>query len=309
MERGGPGSGGLFHPLSLQNVNHVPHSFQRLTHRSDLSGSRSSLSILPSKTLREKCAIANDAKLAAPAGLCSPLGEYMMSRAHPDRRRNDHNDNDAPTIINYFNTSHDLVVSHISSQPLVERLALHTSNNSSPTSSISSLCGPQIAQVADGASHAYSSAANASHSEVPATTVTPVNVNIQLQHDKIWISQPALPQPSSDGVHHVQLRSMQNLATNNSVATCSSHCLPHLADHPHVLNTRNSPTPSYSFRRSTENLPLPPGWSADFTMRGRKYFIDHNTKTTHWSHPLATEGLPTGWERIQDPYHGTYYVK
>jgi scaffold protein salvador len=39
---------------------------------------------------------------------------------------------------------------------------------------------------------------------------------------------------------------------------------------------------------------LPPGWSIDYTLRGRKYYIDHNTQTTHWSHPLEKEGLPTG---------------
>ena len=59
----------------------------------------------------------------------------------------------------------------------------------------------------------------------------------------------------------------------------------------------------------SEELPLPPGWSIDFTLRGRKYYIDHNTKTTHWSHPLEKEGLPTGWERIDSPEYGIYYVK
>lgn len=53
---------------------------------------------------------------------------------------------------------------------------------------------------------------------------------------------------------------------------------------------------------------LPMGWSVGFTKRGRKYFIDHNTKTTHWSHPLEKEGLPTGWERIESPEFGVYYV-
>ncbi|BES88372.1 unnamed protein product [Nesidiocoris tenuis] len=56
------------------------------------------------------------------------------------------------------------------------------------------------------------------------------------------------------------------------------------------------------------DLILPTGWSVDFTLRGRKYYIDHNTKTTHWSHPLEKEGLPTGWERIDSPEFGTYYV-
>lgn len=59
----------------------------------------------------------------------------------------------------------------------------------------------------------------------------------------------------------------------------------------------------------SDELPLPPGWSVDYTLRGRKYYIDHNTKTTHWSHPLEREGLPTGWQCIQSPMYGVYYVK
>ena len=74
----------------------------------------------------------------------------------------------------------------------------------------------------------------------------------------------------------------------------------------------------YIFKMSIQNcrqflsdseLPLPLGWSVGYTMRGRRYFIDHNTKTTHWSHPLEKEGLPSGWERIESPEFGVYYVK
>ncbi|XP_077180245.1 protein salvador homolog 1 [Paroedura picta] len=59
---------------------------------------------------------------------------------------------------------------------------------------------------------------------------------------------------------------------------------------------------------SSEDLPLPPGWSVDWTLRGRKYYIDHNTNTTHWSHPLEREGLPPGWERVESAEFGVYYV-
>ena len=55
-------------------------------------------------------------------------------------------------------------------------------------------------------------------------------------------------------------------------------------------------------------LSIPPGWSVGWTMRGRKYYIDHNTKTTHWSHPLETEGLPAGWEKVESPEFGVYYL-
>ncbi|XP_041969484.1 scaffold protein salvador isoform X2 [Aricia agestis] len=52
-------------------------------------------------------------------------------------------------------------------------------------------------------------------------------------------------------------------------------------------------------------LPLPPGWSADRTLRGRRYYMDHNTQTTHWTHPL--ESVPRPWQRVSTPQHGVYY--
>lgn len=78
------------------------------------------------------------------------------------------------------------------------------------------------------------------------------------------------------------------------------------------INKRVSPTsPSRSNSLpNIEELPLPLGWSVDYTLRGhRKYYIDHNTKTTHWSHPLESEALPTGWEKVTSPDYGVYYVK
>ncbi|KAK1158769.1 hypothetical protein AOXY_G22511 [Acipenser oxyrinchus oxyrinchus] len=57
-----------------------------------------------------------------------------------------------------------------------------------------------------------------------------------------------------------------------------------------------------------DDLPLPPGWTMDWTIRGRKYYIDHNTNTTHWSHPLEREGLPPGWEKVESAEFGVYYV-
>ncbi|GFO48749.1 salvador-like protein 1 [Plakobranchus ocellatus] len=58
---------------------------------------------------------------------------------------------------------------------------------------------------------------------------------------------------------------------------------------------------------SQEELPLPPGWSVDWTVRGRKYYIDHNTQATHWSHPLKKESLPADWERIESKERGVYF--
>ncbi|CAB4061690.1 SAV1 [Lepeophtheirus salmonis] len=73
-------------------------------------------------------------------------------------------------------------------------------------------------------------------------------------------------------------------------------------------NTHTNSSIISNNKTSGEEIPLPPGWSVGWTIRGRKYFIDHNTKTTHWSHPLEKEGLPTGWEKIDSPEYGTYFV-
>lgn len=69
------------------------------------------------------------------------------------------------------------------------------------------------------------------------------------------------------------------------------------------------PPPNPPAQLQEEELPLPPGWSVDYTLRGRKYYIDHNAKTTHWSHPLEREGLPVGWQCVDSPQYGIYYVK
>ncbi|XP_078000993.1 protein salvador homolog 1-like [Glandiceps talaboti] len=57
-----------------------------------------------------------------------------------------------------------------------------------------------------------------------------------------------------------------------------------------------------------DELPLPAGWTVARTINGKKFYVDHNTKTTHWNHPLEREGLPPGWEKVEAPEYGVYYV-
>uniref|UniRef100_A0A672S8Q7 Membrane-associated guanylate kinase, WW and PDZ domain-containing protein 1 n=1 Tax=Sinocyclocheilus grahami TaxID=75366 RepID=A0A672S8Q7_SINGR len=65
--------------------------------------------------------------------------------------------------------------------------------------------------------------------------------------------------------------------------------------------------------------PLPDNWEMAYTEKGEVYFIDHNSKTTSWLDPrLAKKAkppedceedeLPYGWEKIDDPIYGSYYV-
>ncbi|CAG2112839.1 unnamed protein product [Medioppia subpectinata] len=107
--------------------------------------------------------------------------------------------------------------------------------------------------------------------------------HVQWRGEKAWISVPTLPTERPLPVDS-QIRSMTCLT---STSRDSQHSI--------YSNVADAP-------------PLPSGWTVDFTLRGRKYFVDHNTKTTHWSHPLESEGLPSGWERIESAAHGVYYV-
>ena len=42
---------------------------------------------------------------------------------------------------------------------------------------------------------------------------------------------------------------------------------------------------------------LPGGWEVAYTKDSKKYYVDHNTNTTHWFHPFENEALPPGWEQ------------
>jgi len=85
-------------------------------------------------------------------------------------------------------------------------------------------------------------------------------------------------------------------------------------------NQTNSSMDFRNYMVRDENLePLPKNWEMAYTDTGMVYFIDHNTKTTTWLDPRLCKKakapedcedgeLPYGWEKIEDPQYGTYYV-
>ena len=66
--------------------------------------------------------------------------------------------------------------------------------------------------------------------------------------------------------------------------------------------------------------PLPQNWEKAYTDKGEPYFIDHSSGTSHWLDPRLSrvqkkrpeecdeDELPFGWERIDDPHYGTYFI-
>ena len=51
--------------------------------------------------------------------------------------------------------------------------------------------------------------------------------------------------------------------------------------HSQFAGDSGSSQQSPQYPGDNQELPLPPGWSVGWTMRGRKYYIDHNTKVRH----------------------------
>lgn len=50
---------------------------------------------------------------------------------------------------------------------------------------------------------------------------------------------------------------------------------------------------------------LPAGWERRTDPYGRRYYVDHNTRSTYWEKPSP---LPPGWEIRRDPRGRVYYV-
>ena len=51
--------------------------------------------------------------------------------------------------------------------------------------------------------------------------------------------------------------------------------------------------------------PLIPGWEMRYDQYGRRYYVDHNNRSTTWERP---QPLPPGWEMRRDPRGRVYYV-
>ncbi|XP_053946216.1 scaffold protein salvador [Anastrepha ludens] len=118
------------------------------------------------------------------------------------------------------------------------------------------------------------------------TTLAVSNNNIHSSYD---LSAGTAGATSVQSLYHAPSRQLHSQSVGNTNST------------PNVLQK----VPSQ--QSLEEELPLPPGWAMQYTLHGRKYYIDHHTHTTHWSHPLEREGLPVGWRRVVSKVHGTYY--
>lgn len=58
-------------------------------------------------------------------------------------------------------------------------------------------------------------------------------------------------------------------------------------------------------QNQVDDEPLPAGWEMRVDKYGRRYYVDHNTRSTYWEKP---QPLPAGWEMRRDARGRVYYV-
>lgn len=96
------------------------------------------------------------------------------------------------------------------------------------------------------------------------------------------------PQPNRRTRSSVNGKANENEQTSNGTAT-----------------NDGAGTSSSDSNAAVAEEPLPPGWEMRTDVYGRRYYVDHNTRSTSWERP---QPLPPGWEVRRDPRGRIYYV-
>lgn len=123
-------------------------------------------------------------------------------------------------------------------------------------------------------------------------------------NNPVWEQQQ--PRPTSS--YPVQASTSSEVENTQMVAVAGAAAAPVAAA---VVNGNQSVVPVSNnsdqqlTASQTEEEPLPPGWEIRFDEFNRRYYVDHNTRSTYWERPTP---LPPGWEIRKDPRGRVYYV-
>lgn len=120
------------------------------------------------------------------------------------------------------------------------------------------------------------------------------------------------PQPPQLSHHHRIVPSYSNPPDQQSLPPPIQPMQSDSSQPPSTVSVPNgvvAPPPPASGQAPTppadDDEPLPQGWERRFDPFGRRYYVDHNTRSTYWEKPSP---LPPGWEIRRDPRGRVYYV-
>ncbi|XP_053957336.1 E3 ubiquitin-protein ligase Su(dx) [Anastrepha ludens] len=173
----------------------------------------------------------------------------------------------------------------------------------------------------------------------PMPQAQPQHMALQQQQQQLQVQQQQQPQlqvqrmPSMNGgtvgvsTSGVQVRPMSQMYANGSVSGQALSPLPPqqqpqtqqqlmesallgaAGDQGALLAQAAMPVSNVGDQQlqaaQADDEPLPAGWEIRFDQYGRRYYVDHNTRSTYWEKPTP---LPPGWEIRKDPRGRVYYV-
>ena len=118
-------------------------------------------------------------------------------------------------------------------------------------------------------------------------------------------------EPSPNGLDHEEQSSDPKTKTTN-LETLTAEAANTAHDNPPTQDPESTNTPAPKGPTPQPDL-LPAGWESRLAESGRRYFIDHYTRTTTWQDPRKNYafrliGLPKGWEIGEAENGRTYFV-
>ncbi|XP_028040862.1 E3 ubiquitin-protein ligase Su(dx) isoform X2 [Bombyx mandarina] len=114
----------------------------------------------------------------------------------------------------------------------------------------------------------------------------------------LTLGPPPGPPPMSNGSIHLPSTATQS--SSETAGPSQQSRLPGTQD-----PTSTQPTSANTAYPNAAEEPLPPGWEMRYDGYGRRYYVDHNTRSTSWERP---QPLPAGWEVRRDARGRVYYV-
>lgn len=156
-------------------------------------------------------------------------------------------------------------------------------NKSTGSSSSTSSSGMNISTAGSGVSGSGGTSRNRSSSTPSAGATTNLTTNSNNTSTSTSPANVSTPIPPSVS---------PSTSANNTTATATTTA---------VATT----TAANATNVAGEEEPLPQGWEIRFDQFGRKYYVDHNTRSTTWERPSE---LPPGWEMRRDQRGRSYYV-
>lgn len=139
-----------------------------------------------------------------------------------------------------------------------------------------------------------------------STAVSTGAIRRSTNNPVVWEQQQPQPRPSSYPVQpstSSEAESTQIVPSTAAVAGAAA-ATPAVNGNQSVVPVSNNSDQQLTASQ-TEEEPLPPGWEIRFDEFNRRYYVDHNTRSTYWERPTP---LPPGWEIRKDPRGRVYYV-